>query len=418
MFRGWMSLGGAEIANTSRLLAHASPAALTDATVFSSNPCWNGCHLDVAYDDSWPGLQSYLGDSTYALTNAPWYDAAIPQSTEFLGIWVLKVDGDGPTPVDRSVNDAICAGGVAGPSRAKARVITVQALLIGCTNPGVMYGLEWLACRLRAATLLEGTTLDFLLAHPENSAASAASLRRTMNRVVLTQEPRINDTYNNFSAANRQGRMMTVSFELTVLDPYTYTPAVTQTVTWDTSVTESITWAHPPSCQDPSSCDEIPILASVTCVPNVVDTRPAQPPTCSGCTPVCSVQTRTKVLPEATGAFCVDEAYSFTITAGASAVSANFWLRPCGVTTLCERTAFLSLSGLPAGATVVADSVAGRAYGIIGGQQVRQLGIVYTPSGAPWTPAIVDASECWELVAQHEPGLSYTVQASVRGRAA
>jgi hypothetical protein len=418
VFRGWLSLGGQELTNTSRLLANAAPTP-SDDLLLAGAQCTSNCKLDfVVYDDSWPGLRSYLGDPAYTITSAPWYDASVPQSAEFLGVWVTKIDGDGPTPVDRSVNDAICPGGVAGPSRDKYRQLTIEVLLVGCTNPGVVFGMEWVACQLRAAKGLAGTTLDFLSAHPEDSAASAASLHRTMNRVVLTQEPRITDRYPS-GAQNRQGRMLTCTFELTVLDPYTYGPATVETITWDSTVTEAITWAHPPSCQDPSSCDAIPVLASVDCTPNIVDTRPALPPICSGCTPICSVQTRTKVLPEATGSFCVDAAYTFTITAGSgNDVSGNFWLRPCGDTAMCDRTAFLSLSGLPAGSTVVADAVAGRAYALVGGEQIRQLGIVYTPSGAPWTPAIVDSSECWELVAQHAPGLSFTVAVSVQGRSA
>jgi hypothetical protein len=418
MFRGWLSLGGAEIANTSRLLAHANPAPSTDL-ILAQAQCTALCRVDfMRYDDSWPGLRAYLGDSAYDITNAPWYDVAIPQSAEFLGIWVMKVDGDGPVPVSRTINDAICPGGIASPHRDAARTVTVEALLIGCSNPGVVYGLEWLSCQLGAAKEYAGTTLDFLSAHPENSAAVATTLRRTMNRVVLTREATISNRFNS-GGPNRQGSMMAIDWEMGVLDPYTYGPATAGTITWDTSVTESITWAHPPTCADPSSCDDIPILSSVTCVPNVIDIEPAPPPVCAGCVPVCSVQTRTFQLPEASGVFCRDEVYSFTITAGAgNDVSANFWLRPCGSTDICDRGNFLSLAGLPAGATVTVDSILGQPYGVVAGERVRQVGIVYTPSGAPWSPAIVDAALCWELVVQHEPGLVFTVQYSVRGRSA
>jgi hypothetical protein len=418
MFRGWLALDGEEIANTSRLIAHANPAPVNDL-VLSAAACASNCRVDfIHYDDSWPGLQAHLGDASYVIANAPWYNVTIPQSAEFLGIWIMHVDGDGPVPVDRAVNAAICPGGIATPHRDNYRTVTIEAVLLGCTNPGVEYGLEWLSCQLGSAKTLTGTTLDYLSAHPEDSAAVPAALRRTMNRVVLTREPRVTQRYNA-GGPNRQGRMLTIDWELSVLDPFTYGPETAGTITWTSSVTESITWAHPPSCADPSSCDTIPILASVECIPNVIDVAPAPPPVCAGCMPVCSVQTRVFTLPNATGVFCEDQVYSFTITAGAgNDVSANFWLRPCGAATLCDRSNFLSLAGLPAGATIVSDSVRGQAYGLISGEQVRQVGIVYTPSGAPWTSAVVDASTCWELVAQHEPGLSFTVQYSVRGRSA
>lgn len=419
MFRGWVSLNGAELANTSRLMAHANPTPLNDLALAQAQ-CASNCRVDyIRYDDSWPGLQAYLGDSSYAITNAPWYSASIPQSAEFLGVWLMNVDGDGPAPVSREVTDAICPGGVSAPNRETFRTLTFEAMLLGCTNAGVEYGKEWLACQMSAAKSYAGTTLDFLSAHPENSAVVPSTLQRTMNRVVLTQEVRVTQRSNSSSSMYRQGNKLSVNWQMTVLDPYTYGPATSGTIVWDTNVTESITWAHPPNCEDPLSCDTIPTLASVECVPNVINVDPAPPPVCAGCVPVCSVQTKTFHLPNAGGVFCRDQVYTFTIiAAGGNDVSANFWLRPCASTALCDRSNFLSLAGLPAGATLVADSVAGRAYGLVGGEEVRQVGIVYTPSGAPWSSAIVDASQCWELVAQHEPGVSFTVEYEVRGRSA
>lgn len=419
MFRGWTELGGTELTNTSRLMAHTVMTPTNDL-VLAGAQCSSTCRVDfIRYDDSWPGLQAFLGDAPYIMTNAPWYDPAIPQSAEFLGIWVMKIEGDGPVPIDRTVNAAICSGGIATPNRDAHRVVTVEALLIGCTNPGVEYGLEWLACQLGAAKTYTGTTLDYLMAHPENSAAVPASLMRTMNRVILTRAPERSAAHNSSSSQNRQGAMLTVNWEMSVLDPYVYGPPTSATITWDSIATESITWAHPPNCQDPLSCDEIPVLASVTCVPNVVDVSPAPPPVCAGCVPICAVETRTYELPNATGVFCRDQVYTFTVTADpGNDVSLNMWLRPCGETDICDRSNFLSLAGLPAGANIVADSILGRPYSVISGEQVDQVGIVYTPSGAPWTPAVVDASQCWELVVQNEPGLDYTVSVTVRGRSA
>lgn len=418
MFRGWLQLAGAELTNTSRLVAHARPGVPSSMEEAIAQCRCAGPRDYVRYDDSWPDLAAFLGDDPYLLTNAPWYDPTIPQSAEFLGIWVTKTDGFGPAPVDRNIADAICAGGVTGPHRDKARGLTFEAILVGCTNAGVTYGLEWLACQLRAATALSGVTLEYLAAHPEDSAADPATLRRIMSRVVLTRELRTNTSFGTRGVQNRQGAVQTVDWEMGVLDPYVYGPVVSQTVSWNSSVTEQIQWAHPPDCEDPGSCTDIPVLASATCVPNVVDVSPVQPPVCAGCIPVCQMQTRVATVPTATGVMCRDQTVTLTVTAGAEPVSVNFWFRPCGSTALCDRTGFVSLAGLPAGGTVVADSVVGRPYGLVGGQQVRQVGIVHTPSGAPWTPTVLDAGSCWELVAQHEPGIDFTVQIQVRGRQA
>lgn len=415
MFRGWMALDGVELTNTSRLVAHAQPD-VPESMEEALQQC--ACaHDRVGYDDSWPGLQSFLGDSAYTITSAPWYDPAIPQSSEFLGIWVTNVIGLGPTPVDRTVSDAISAGGIAGPHRDRARQVTVEATLMGCTNAGVEYGLHWLSCRMLPATAQGGTTLEFLAAHPEDSAASPALLQRTAHRVVLTREITETKSFGTRGQQHRQGALKAVDWEMQVLDPYLYGPPTTQTVTWASTVTEQITWAHPPDCEDPESCTDIPVLASATCIPTTIDVSPVQPPVCAGCIPVCQVQTRVAAVPTAVGVLCRDQAVTLTITA-AELTSANFWFRPCGAEDLCDRTGFLSIAGLPAGGTVVADSVLGRPYGVVGGQRVRQVGIVGTPSGAPWTPVLLDASECWELVAQHEPGLDFTVTMQVQGRQA
>ncbi|WP_280413472.1 sugar transferase [Nocardia asiatica] len=416
MFRGWLALAGVELTNTSRLVAHARPG-IPQTMEEAVGQCV--CRADyVSYDDSWPGLQAFLGDDPYVIADAPWYDPAIPQSAELLGFWVTKIDGWGPTPVSRQVDDAIGPGGVAGPHRDQYRTLNIEFSIVACTNAGAVYGLEWLACRLRPAKAWGGTTLEFLAAHPENSAAVPASLRRVMNRVTVTQAPEVTQSRGTRGEQNRQGNLFAGNFSLAVLDPYVYGPVTSATVVWDSTVTEQITWAHAPDCANPNSCDEIPILASVECVPATVDVRPVQPPVCAGCTPLCAVETSVYEIPTASGVLCVDQAVTVIVTAGDDPVSVNFWFRPCGETALCDRTGFLSVAGLPAGATVVADSVQGRPYSIVDGTQIQQRGIVSTPSGAPWTAVVLDVGQCWELVAQHEPGLDFTVQVQVRGRSA
>lgn len=415
MYRGYLALAGVELTNTSRLIAHARPD-IPQSMEEALAQC--ACRADfVSYDDSWPGMPAFLGDGPYLITNAPWYDPAMPQSAEFLGYWVTSTEGFGATPVDRAVNDAICAGGVAGPHRDTHRTVRVEALIIACTNAGAQYGLEWLDCRMRPAKALSGTTLEYLAAHPENSAADPQMLRRTMNRVVLTREVSVTKTSNRRNVENRQGSIFNVDWEFAVMDPYTYGPASVEAVVWDSTVVEGIEWAHQPDCDDPAACDTIPVLTSATCVPATVDVRAIQPPVCSGCTPICEVETRVTQIPAAAGMLCTDQAVTLTVTAGAEVFSGNFWFRPCGSTDACDRTGFLSIAGLKPGETVVADSVSGRPYGIIGGQQVRQVGVVSTPSGAPWTATVLDRTQCWELVAQHEPGADYTVSVQVRGRA-
>ena len=76
---------------------------------------------------------------------APWYDADLPVSGEFLGMMVLDVQGiDGSTRT-RNVTNAVGGGGVFGPLRDLPRTMTVSGVLIGTSCCGADYGLHWLA---------------------------------------------------------------------------------------------------------------------------------------------------------------------------------------------------------------------------------------------------------------------------------
>ena len=89
--------------------------------------CWQeaedctSCSRAVEYDDSWPGLHDYLGDTIYRTELAPWHSTRQPESTEFTGIWVTKVDGLDGVRVDRPITEMIGSGGSAGPHRDATR---------------------------------------------------------------------------------------------------------------------------------------------------------------------------------------------------------------------------------------------------------------------------------------------------------
>jgi hypothetical protein len=64
----------------------------------------------------------------------------------------------------------------------------------------------------------------------------------------------------------------------------------------------------------------------------------------------------------------------------------------------------------------VADSVSGRPYVIDGGVAKRQVGIVSTPSGAPWTPIVMDRFFSYDLVMETAPGTSVSVTLVLQDR--
>ncbi|MEV5391919.1 sugar transferase [Nocardia farcinica] len=416
IFRGWLELGERELANSSRVVALARPAAApaSDAVAFAGGGCAPCRNLEVGRDDSWPGLHDYLGAvGPYTdITTAPWYDPADPASGEFYGIWVMSAEGFDAIPVARDIGDAICAGGVAGRHRDTYRTLSFSALLWACTHRGAQYGLRWLNCLLRTARTPQ--TLRYLSAHPE--AGTADRLERALRRVVLTSGAVVREVAGRPIADHQQASMYRVEWELAALDPYEWTATTSSAVTWDSTVVAGIEWAHAPDCVDTSSC-ALPELLSVECPPQVIDTRPAPTPVCGGCLPVCEIETRTWQMDLTDPTDCEVIATSIQVSAGADPVTVQLWWRPCGSTSDCDITGQLQITGLPAGQTVVADSLDRRAYAVIDGQRVRQRGIVGTPSGAPWRATLLTPG-CWELVAQSAPGLDYTVTVSTTGRTA
>lgn len=414
-FRGYFLLNGEELSNTSRVVAHMSPTApVRDDELASVMEC--ACEVRVPYDDSWTGLQAAVGDDPYILANAPWYNAARPESSEFAGIWVMEVNGFDSVPIQRDVAEAICAGGVAARARDTARVISFSALVIACTNAGARYGVDWLTCILRQANAPGGVDLEFYKAHPEDTAATDTSLRRSMFGVVLTSSPNVVE-FSGKGKGNRhrQASIFRVEWEMVATTPYMYGASSLVPVLWDTTVTESITWAHAPDCTDSASCG-LPTIYNAECIPPTVAITAATVPTCGGCLPICEIERRTWELPTVIGA-CDDTVITVRVTNnGDDPLTVIMYWQPCGSTESCDRVSPLQISGLATDQTVVADSVTGRPYVDVGGVPHRQVGIVSTPTGAPWRPTILESMMCWELVAESAPGADYTVLIETRDR--
>lgn len=415
MFRGWFLLNGQELANTSRLLAHLVPAAPTiDGAAVSPMEC--ACDIRAVYDDSWPGLRAAVGDSPYIMTNAPWYNAARPESAEFAGVWVMEVNGNDSVPVARDVSDSVCAGGVPSRARDTAKTLTFSALIVACSNAGARYGLDWLNCTLRQANARGGVDLDFYTAHPDGTAASDALLRRTLYGVVLTTAPHVAEVSGKGgSARHRQASIFRVEWEMVASNPYAYGASNVYAVSWATTANESIEWAHAPDCEDNASCS-LPTVYNADCIPETVPISAASIPTCGGCLPICSIERRTWELPTTMG-LCDDVVATLRVTnEGVDPLTVILWWQPCGSTDPCERVSPIQVSGLPAANTVVADSINGRPYVLVGTTPHRQVGIVSTPNGAPWKPTLLESMMCWELVAEAAPGSTYTVVVELRDR--
>jgi len=477
-FRGYFALNSEEIANSSRVVAHLQKDIPTDDSILGMyentdcdieatpddpglgvvpstvvdlgnglgtipsgtklydpglgvvGDCWGptnfcNCREQIVYDDSWPGLQEWLGDSIYRPELAPWYSTRIPESSEFGGVWVMSATGFGPLTVERPITEMIGSGATAGPVRDTSRKLTFDALLLACTNAGVEFGLQWLACQLRSTNPVTNSTLRYLTAHPFDTVAHADSLVRELHGVVLTQSPQVTQMQQPGGTFYRQASLYRVSFELTVLNPYVYLPAVDLgTIAWDTIVTEPITWAHAPQCAVPPSCDPMPVLFSDTCPPEVVNVGTnTPPPVCGGCMPVMAIERYTYELPylEEYPARCADSAMVVTITNNdpVNSLTVQAYWKLCTQSEFCKDDQFpVQINGLPGSASITLDGVSQRYWATLGKVIRQAVGIVSTPNGAPWLPAIIDRTECWQFVVVAPQTANFSVDIQVVDREA
>lgn len=396
----------------------------------SSNLCTN-CRPNVLFDDSWSSLQQFLGDSVYRPEIAPWYSVDDPASAEFGGVWVLDAKGFDSVPMSRPITELVGSGAVAGPHRDTSRPLQFTALLFACSNAGLVYGLNWLDRQLRATKYLDDPVLRYLAAHPEGSGASAEDLVREIHQVVLTKAAVVTQA----SGSAKQATMCTVSWEMTALHPYSYRPGVTFQVIFDLVENQPIEWVHGASCDKPSTCEEMSIMFSEECTPEQIDIVTSPPPTCGGCLPVCAIQTSVLI---------VDIGFPFPLTSGetqpeiaqrtVTVVSwsiinngsipltvQSYW-RLCAADIECETQSWpAQITGLPSGVMLTFDAIRRRywtSYADHANRQYRPVGMVSTPSGSPWEPAILDRSSCWEFVVVAPDGADFDVMMSFYDREA
>ncbi|AQT82505.1 hypothetical protein B1R94_02355 [Mycolicibacterium litorale] len=315
----------------------------------------------------------------------------------------MDVQGFDNAPVARPITETVGSGGVAGPHRDASRVLTFDALLIGCTNAGVEYGLDWLTCLLRATVNSTTHRLRYLNAHPGDSQADPATLVRELHGVVLTQAPTVKEKILTGSDQNRQANVYRITWELTATNPYAHLPAVDVVVDWDSIVRQPINWIHAADCHKPETCDPMPVMFSTECVPEEIPIVNSPPPVCGGCMPVGGIDKYSFQVPTMDYAFrCRDTTVSMVITnTGERPLTLQAFWRVCGTDVRCEDNQFpLQVTGLPAGAQLYLDGVSGRYWAFYDERIRRPVGVVATPNGAPWRPPVIDRTTCWDFIIQ------------------
>lgn len=467
-FRGYFTLNGNEFANSSRVSAHLGkstpvsddevfgpnagciPPMVSDGLAEIPNPdgevrsglytppdgaqrvspglatiedCWEpsplcGCRLSIPVDDSWTGLREFLEQPVYRPELAPWANRLYPESREFAGVWVTKVEGLDVTPVSREVAEMTGSGGSAALHRDAARTITFEAVLVACSSAGLQYGLNWLSCQLRAATDDDGAVLEFLAAHPGNSSVDPNTLWRESRAVVLTQEPQIQKATGG-GRPNQQATIYQITWEMVAQNPYVYRPATAILADWDEVTSQPVNWVHDAGCARPDSCADMPVLFSADCTPEVLPEATTPPPVCGGCLPVGGIESFKFHMPTlAAPERCRQTAVSVTITnTGTDPLSVQGFFRPTYEDTRCEDTWFpLQINGLLPEASIHLDGTSGRFHAFYSGLRRRAIGLVGTPTGAPWRPALLTRYEEWDFIVQAAPGTQFDVELTLHDR--
>lgn len=408
-------------------------------------PCWKlprtcpRCRDHIGYDDSWPGLREWLHDPVYRIELAPWYTTRSPESGEFAGIWVTNVTGLDAVPVARPIAELVGSGATAGPNRDPSRTVTFEALLIGCSNAGMEYGLDWLACRLRETAEANDSVLQFFAASPVDTDADVESLMREAHGVVYKTALDVTDRFCTLPGPNQQANMCKVTWEFLLTRPYVYAPPINLNLEWDELQTQNILWVHAPQCTTPLVCEPMPILFSATCKPETIDVVATPPPTCGGCMPVCALETYVYHVPTLNYPLrCHETAVSMVIhNTGIVALTMQGYWRSCIADPKCEEQLFpIQVAGLPPNNNLILDAVSGRFWAMqedstrpqdrvtsrikrgLRGIRLKAVGIVGTPNGSPWTPPIIDREGCWQFIAVTAPGADFEISLSLADREA
>lgn len=173
-FVPWLKFGGHEIANYNRTVSYIENGLIRDGRVNAAPGC--GCDAidEGPYD-------------TPATDEAPWYTSARPESGDFLGMILDRIDINGPFA--RSVTARGGNGSVIGPERLRGRVLSFRGILYAASPQAMDYGKRWLAEALRDCGSLCGLgDLCLLPACPEGEA-DEDQFFRTLKRTALIDGP-------------------------------------------------------------------------------------------------------------------------------------------------------------------------------------------------------------------------------------
>lgn len=217
MFQGWLAVGGQEVINNERYGVSAAALGL---------PTPAGCR-DAAGQQGCPALPVLLADAPYVHgTGVPWYDAGVPESAGFAGVYGVTVTGLDSATGTREVAPGVDDVGIVGQTRWGPRTMAFTVFLAATSEAALGYGLSWLDTVLRddCANPCGGATVCMLADCPtvvpaDSGAADAAwaDLSRTLHDVVTVDGPKVVSRHELLGGVGA-----TVEFTLVAAVPFIY----------------------------------------------------------------------------------------------------------------------------------------------------------------------------------------------------
>jgi hypothetical protein len=196
MYDGYFEMGGNEILNRERAYTYAREA---------------GCPITWLRLAGCPGLDDALGDQPYTngVTEAPWYDGALPETGRFYGAYPLTIEGISDSTRIATITEGILDGGVIQGGRRAVRQVRCTALLVAEGMDALEAGMSWLDealdlenCSTHAGTCGEVDACFFVSCPPERIDGESDDdyeedirlLRRQMHGCVTISGPLITGT--------------------------------------------------------------------------------------------------------------------------------------------------------------------------------------------------------------------------------
>lgn len=205
--KGWLAYNGVELFNNDRVLSYAQHGVggvtwdpLMDAPGCS---CWANrvytCDVDghsagdpLVYTTPNGGDIPNRTPQLIGGDVAPWYDAAVPASNDFYGIFVRNITGLDSMPYSRTVaQSASLCGGIMKSPNLTGREMVVTGTLMAGTCAGMEYGRRWLNDMLFPGCGASEPTMEVQIYCPDADADVNDGIRRLYGVGVL-QMPQYN----------------------------------------------------------------------------------------------------------------------------------------------------------------------------------------------------------------------------------